>query len=134
MATGALKTDIIYSDIRGDMATNPATDDLLLRTNADSIETSVKNLLQTNYFERPFQPKVGSNIRGLLFELVTPYSADALKSAIIETIDNYEPRCIILDVIVVSDPENNSYAVTITYSLISDDKSRTFNTILARAE
>lgn len=114
------------------MTPNPATDDLLLLTNAAAIEESIKNLLNTNFFERPFQPKIGSNIRGLLFELVTPYTAQILKNAVIETIDNYEPRCILLDVVVIDDSDNNTYAVDITYSLTNDETPRSFNTILER--
>lgn len=66
--------NIVYSDLRSDLAVNPATDDLLLTTNEASIEQSIKNLLNTNRYERVFRPDVGSSIRSLLFENSGPQS------------------------------------------------------------
>ena len=62
------RKEVIYSDIRGDLSLNPATDDVLLVTNEDAIRTSIINLLNTDRYERVMQPNLGSNIRALLFE------------------------------------------------------------------
>ena len=59
------RKEVIYSDIRGDLSLNPATDDVLLVTNEDAIRTSIINLLNTDRYERVMQPNLGSNIRAL---------------------------------------------------------------------
>ena len=133
MATQTTRQEVIYSDVRGDFLDNPATGDLMVYTNEQAIEQSIKNLLLTNYYERPFQKNIGSNIRGLLFELDTPQTQYALREAIIETIDNYEPRCILLDVLIIPSPDINAYFVEITYSIVTREEPITFNVILERA-
>lgn len=133
MAVQTRRQEIVYSDIRGDFIENPATNDLLLYTNETSIEQSIKNLLLTDFYERPFQKDIGSNIKGLLFELDTPQTQYALRQAIIETIDNYEPRCVLLDVLIIPAPDLNAYLVEITYSVVTREEPLTFNVILERA-
>lgn len=128
----ARNTLIIHSDIRSDLAVNPATDDLLLLTNENAVEQSIKNLLQTDFYERPFQPTLGSNIRSLLFELDTPQTAYNLKEAIIKTIENFEPRCQLIDVIIESDPDRNAYNCYITYNIIGDQGEFTTEFVLSR--
>jgi phage baseplate assembly protein W len=132
MAISTKTTKVFYSDLRSDLAVNPATDDVMVNTNEAAIEQSIKNLLQTNFYERLFQPTVGSNIRSLLFELATPQTSYNLKEAVFEVIENYEPRCQIIDVIVENDIDRHSLNVYIEYRAINIDGIRSFNTVLSR--
>ena len=65
----------IYSDLDLDFTRNPVTSDIVKLNDVDSVKRSVKNLIQTNHYERPFHPEIGSDIRGLLFENMTPLTA-----------------------------------------------------------
>lgn len=132
MAISTKTTKVFYSDLRSDLAVNPATDDVMVNTNEAAIEQSIKNLLQTNFYERLFQPTVGSDIRGLLFELSTPQTSYNLKEAVFEVIENYEPRCQIIDVIVENDIDRHSLNVYIEYKAINIDGIRSFSTVLSR--
>ncbi len=132
MAAKTRRQEVVFSDVRGDFLENPATNDLLLYTNEDAIIQSIRNLLLTNRYERPFQKNVGSDITGLLFELDTPMTQYALKNAIIECIENYEPRCNLLNLIIIPAPELNTYIVEITFSLITSQDPVSFNLLLQR--
>ena len=126
------RTNKVYSDIRGDMLLNPATDDVVLYTNEDAIKYSIFNLLTTNYNERPFQPRIGSNVLGMLFENDSQELEEELRAAIIETIDNFEPRCLLTDVIVIPDPDNNTYQVEINYRVLNNEEPQSFALVLDR--
>lgn len=126
------KIDIVYSDLRNDLAPNPATGDIMLRTNEQAIEYSIVNLLTTNRYERLFQPEIGSGILDLLFENDTPATVDILKEQIIDTINNYEPRCVLIDVIVIPRMDDNTYEVEITFKPINSSEARTFSFVLDR--
>jgi len=114
------------------MGVNPATDDVMLVKNEDAIEQSIKNLLQTNFYERLFQPTIGSNIKSLLFELATPQTSYNIKEAVFETIENHEPRCQLIDVIVENDIDRHSINVYIEYKAINVEGTRAFTTVLSR--
>lgn len=131
MAT-TITNNIFYSDLRSDLAVNPANDDVLLNVNEKAIETSIKNLLQTNFYERPFQPRIGSNVKSLLFELATPQTQFNVKEAIIETIENFEPRCRVIDVLVESDEDKHNLNVYITFQAINAERPATFSLVLDR--
>lgn len=132
MAVQTRRQEPIYTDVRGDFVENPATNDLLLASNETAVEQSIRNLLLTNYYERPFQKRLGSNISALLFELDTAQTQYLLREAIIETIENFEPRCILMDVLVIPAPDLNSYFVEITYGIQSREEPITFNVLLER--
>lgn len=114
------------------MAPNPATDDLLLLSNENAVKESIKGLLSTNKYERIWNKRIGSNIRALLFENDTPLTQYALREAILETIDNYEPRAIILDVTIIPSPDENAYYAQITFSLKNSEDPVELSVILNR--
>jgi len=129
----AKRQEVVYSDIRSDVAFHPASNDILLNTNELAIQNSIKNLLMTNRYERPFQPDIGSDVRKMLFENFSMITEARIRNAIIETIENYEPRCNIIDVIVVGDPDNNSFDVEITFNVVNKENPVSFDVILSRA-
>jgi len=131
MAT-TITNNIFFSDLRSDLAVNPANDDVILSVNEKAIETSIINLLQTNFYERPFQPEIGSNIRSLLFELATPQMQYNLKEAVLETIQNFEPRCQVLDILVESNEDEHNLKVYITFQAINAERPVTFDLVLNR--
>lgn len=105
---------------------------MALSFDEQAVIRSVRNLLLTNHFERPFNPDLGSNINALLFELVSPLTANALKNEIITTIKNYEPRADIKEVVVTSLPDQNAYNVSLTFYIENATLPTTVNLLLER--
>lgn len=126
------RKEVIYSDIRGDLSLNPATDDVLLVTNEDAIRTSIINLLNTDRYERVMKPNLGSNIRALLFENADVQTAYNLRELIYETIETFEPRCQLIDVIVEDDQDRNAYNLYITFTLINKSEPQLLEFALER--
>jgi phage baseplate assembly protein W len=89
------------------------------------------NILSTNHYERPFRPRFGGNIRHYLFENITPATLQIIKSNIISVINTFEPRANVLDVVVSAGSDENTLAITITFSLINNTKPNTLNLTLA---
>jgi hypothetical protein len=122
----------IYSDFTDDMFFHPVKGDIVRKTNEDAVSQSIRNLLKTNYYDRPFNPKIGSNLRAALFELSTEFSEIAVKAAIVEMITNFEPRADLLDVTIKADPDNYTYNATITFAIVNKQQPVTINVLLER--
>lgn len=123
---------IVYQDFPLDFTIHPVRKDLVLLTNADAVIRSIRNLLQTNHYEVPFHPEIGCNIRRLLFENITEFTARDISRFIQETIENFEPRCTIQSLAVDPDEEHNQYHVTLTVYIESSSAPLTVNLILER--
>tara|TARA_Y100000004_G_C8835060_1_gene377909 strand:- start:136 stop:561 length:426 start_codon:yes stop_codon:yes gene_type:complete len=104
-----------YSDLNLNFTKNPATNDVARLTDIEAVKRAVRNLILTNRFERPFHPEIGSSIRDLLFELITPLNAVLLQDRIEEVIENFEPRASVQQVIVQDEIDQNRYRVTISF-------------------
>lgn len=105
----------LYSDIDFTFTRKPVVGDVALSYNENAVIRSIRNLLLTNEYERPFNPELGSNINALLFEPDSPFTATSLESEITNTIKNYEPRANLVDVTVNPAPDNNAYRVQVTF-------------------
>jgi len=126
------QSNVIYSDMRTDFAFHPITKDLIVITNEASVTQAIVNLLLTNYYERPYSPTVGGNLTGQMFELISPTEQIVLINSITETIQNFEPRAIIIDVQVAPDSSNYQYLATITFSLLNSQQPTTVSVSLTR--
>lgn len=104
-----------YRDLDLDFFANPSTGDVFKKEGEEAIKRSVRNILFTNFYERLFQPSIGSNVRKLLFEPINPFTLTLLQNAIKETINNFEPRVTMIDVTVSSDIDNNGFNVRLQY-------------------
>jgi phage baseplate assembly protein W len=120
----------VYIDFQSNFTIHPIKKDLTRLTNEDAVKRSIRNILQTDYYERRFRPKFGANIRAYLFENMTPITLHAIKSAVITAIENHEPRANIIDV-VVSGGDNNAVDVTLTFSIINSLQIVSLTTSLA---
>lgn len=105
----------VYSDFMIDLNFHPNTNTLMVNKDIQAVNRAMKNLLLTNKYERLFNPTLGSNIRSVLFENMSPFIEDDLREMIKETIENYEPRVSILEVEVVAKPDSNGFDITIQY-------------------
>ena len=110
-----------FKDISATFQKSPINDDLIILKNTNAIARSIRNLVLTIPGEKPFQPDIGSNISQMLFENMDKLTAAALKDEIITTIENYEPRVDVNDVICEPNYDNNEYHVTVKYYIIGID-------------
>jgi len=106
-----------YSDIGIGFVAHPITGNIQRKVDSDAIKQSVKSLVLTNFYERPFKPDIGSSLRYLLFELFTPATKQMMENAIGEVIKNYEPRVELQTVNVKEDPNNNYLESTIIFKI-----------------
>ncbi|AGS81097.1 hypothetical protein [Caulobacter phage Cr30] len=131
MASSAIQTEKIYTDIPTDFSFHPIKKDLMIISNEEAVKTSIKNLLRTNYYERN-DPLIGSNLESQLFELTGLPAQLVIEESIKTTIENHEDRCQIISVKVAVDPDRNQINATVTFSLISNPEPITLTTILTR--
>ena len=104
-----------YSDLDLLFKAHPISGDVTLKTDADAVKRAVKNIVLTNYYERPFKPSLGGNIRGLLFELDTDRKLNRAKERLTKTIEDFEPR--VENVRCRFKTEGNSLDVTVFYNI-----------------
>jgi phage baseplate assembly protein W len=121
-----------YSDLDLDFIAHPMTKDVVVKTGADAIKRSVRNLVLTNFYEKPFRPGIGSNAVKLLFDNITPLVANFLENAITEVIKNYEPRVEVLRVTVVPDYDNNGYTARLDFVILNRNEPLTTTIFLER--
>lgn len=121
-----------YRDFDLSFSQNPLTNDLARKTDANAITQSVKSLLYTSYYERPFRPRVGSSIRSVLFEPADYITMAELRSGIEEVITNYEPRINVQKIDIEDQAERNAYGITIVYKLVNTTDAREINVTLKR--
>ncbi len=111
MATGK------FTDLDLDFLPHPITQDVTRKIDDEAIKRAVRNLILTNSYERPFHPELSSGIRELLFENMTPLTAQVINNRIKDVIRVYEPRVDLIDVAVDMNLDANRYGVTILFRL-----------------
>ena len=100
---------------------NPLSNDLIALKNENAIARSVRNIIFTVPGEKMFNPDFGTNINDSLFELLDETSAIVIKDQITYSLETYEQRISLIDVIVVPDFDNNGYDVEISYRIVGAD-------------
>lgn len=122
----------IYSDIDLNFLAHPNTGDVSRKYDVDAVKQALKTLILTNFYERPFQPKFGSPVYGMLFENIDVPSANSLKLRLELLISQYEPRVRAQEVTVVPLYDENSFRVSIYFYVVGVRDPVTFSTILKR--
>ena len=128
-----LSATVPYADLDlRDPFVNPIRKDLIAVTDIDAVKSSIRNLVLTNYYEVPFKPFRGSNIRALLFENADSFTAMAIQKEIKRVIEEYEPRVNRVVVDVVDRSDVNTYYITINFNVISINTTGFVNFYLER--
>jgi phage baseplate assembly protein W len=122
----------IFSDLDLNFTPHPVTGDLVQRIDENAVKQALKNLLQIRHFEKPWHSEIGSPLRELLFENITPVTERMAQRAIIDVISNFEPRVNIIDVNVIASPENNSLYINLVFKIINTERPITLDFILER--
>ena len=121
-----------FRDIDLDFDRNAVTNDVNVVEDVIAIKRSVRNLIQTNFYERPFHPELGCGIRELLFEPFTPMTRVFLQRKIEEVLINYEPRIELQNVAVDDDQDNNRLVVDIYFYIVGVSGPQVVQTFLQR--
>ena len=122
---------ITYADIDLSFANKPSGD-IFKKEHAAAVKQSVRNLLMTNFSEKPFLPRYGGNLNSFLFSLNTEVDELALEEKIIETVEIFEPRASVKNVEVISNDNRNEIAVTVTFQVLSTNEVITTEISLTR--
>lgn len=122
----------IFSDIDLNFTAHPVTKDITRRFDENAVKSSLKNLVLTSNYERPFHSEIGSPIRALMFESFSPMFVATLKKSIINMIDNFEPRVVVIEVLINNRPDDNAVEVTIEFRIVNTEKPLTLGLVLER--
>ena len=121
----------LYKDIDLTFAARPSGE-IFKKTDAAAVKQAIKNLMLTNHFEKPFQPKFGANLRALLFDLADEEAEEDIEERCKLAIGVFEPRAEALNVTAISNPDRNSIQVVLEFRVINTEELVKFTTTLAR--
>lgn len=132
MANESLKITRLYKDLDLSFTANPVTGDVSKKIDVNAVKQSLNILMQTNFYERPFEPEKGANLRGYLFEPMSSLTAGLIQNTIEKIIENYEPRVKIDTITVTANLDTNSYDVELRYFVIGIDRPQILTANLKR--
>jgi phage baseplate assembly protein W len=121
-----------FSDLDLNFTAHPVTKDITRRFDENAVKTSLRNLILTSNYERPFHSEIGSPIKRLLFEPATPMTQVMIKKAVEDTVINFEPRVQLLEVDVNVSPDNNSVYVSIYFKIVNTERPLSLDLVLER--
>lgn len=119
----------LYSDIDLTLATKSSgqVGDIYKKTDAAAVKQSIKTLVLTNRFEKPYRPSFGGNLGGMLFELINEETGEEIIERVTESIERYEPRAKVLNIDVYANPDQNSISVRLEFRVINTNVVETLN-------
>lgn len=132
MATSIISSPRDYSDLDLNFVVHPVRKDINKLTGVQAVISSVKNLLLTAHYEKPFHPEIGSNIRRMLFEPMDAIVATNLQKEIEQTLLNFEPRVRVTRIIVSPDYDNNGFKVDLEFNVLNRTEPVSIRFFLSR--
>ena len=108
-----------YRDLDLFFSRKNGTNDIEKITDIEAVKRSIRNLVLTNFYEKPFHPEIGSGIRDMLFENMSTMTAIILARKIEDVIENFEPRVRLISVRADSNLDRNEYEVTIEFFVVN---------------
>ena len=110
-----------FKDLSITFKKHPVTNDLVQVKDKAAIVQAMTSLILTNKGERLFQPEIGCDVSGMLFEPLDFGTAGLIKSSIKETLDKFEQRIAVNDILCTPDYNNNGYSVEVFYTIVGRD-------------
>ena len=121
-----------YKDLDLDFTRHPVTNDVIKIEDVNAVKRSVRNLVNTQFYERPFHPELGCGVRDLLFENFTPMTGIFIRRKIEEVLVNYEPRANISSIGVNEDADRNGISVEVNFYVLNLPNPVSVTTTLKR--
>lgn len=121
-----------FRDLDLNFNIHPVKKDITKHVGDMAVINSVRNLLSTNHYEKPFRPEIGGNIRSLLFENLDTVTSTLLQKEILRIVETFEPRASVEELVVQPSYESNSFSVTIRFSIINRTEPVTISFLLER--
>ena len=125
-------SQVIYSDFDNQFITNPITKSLNKKTNRDAVKQAVKNLILTDFGERPFNADIKVVLEDIYSNLLLRIYKNQIKEAVFTTIRNYEPRANIIDCLVEDRIDLNAISITVAFEIVNDPQAIVLDVILER--
>ena len=132
MATVISSSSRQYKDLDLNFLIHPVRKDINKHKDEMAVINSIKNLMMTNHYERPFQPDLGSNVRRLLFENLDKITAISMEREIRQVVENYEPRAQIKTLDILPYVDNNGFSVRMEFYIMNMTDPVTINFFLER--
>ena len=132
MANETLKISRLYKDLDLSFTRNPVTGDVSKKIDVNAVKQSLNILMQTNFYERPFAPEKGANLRGYLFEPMSNLVANVLQSTVRNMIASYEPRVRIETIVVRPNFDMDSYEIELRFFVVGISSPQTLVAQLKR--
>ena len=108
-----------YSDLDLFFTKKISNSDVNKLTDIQAVKRSIRNLVLLNTYEKPFHPEISSGVRGMLFENMTPITANILARKIEDVINNFEPRARLISVTAIPDLDRNAYEVAVQFYVVN---------------
>lgn len=123
-----------FSDFNLLFTANPVTGDITRKNDEEAIKASIKNLITTKNYERPFHPEIGCQVYGLLFENLSSVTVQIMRKTIFDVINKFEPRVGVLDVKILSEniDRPNDIDVEVTFLILNSERPITLSTTITR--
>ncbi len=118
-----------YTDLDLFFGKKATSKDISKVTDFQAVKRSVRNLVLTNHYEKPFHPEIGSGVRGILFEPMTPLTAYVLTRKIEDVITNFEPRARLIGVNAIPNLDRNEYECTVSFFVVNAPTELVYLTI-----
>ena len=131
-STGTKRNTKVWKDLNLNFTSHPTTKDVIKLEGVNAVKRSVRNLINLNHYEKPFHPEIGSNVRDILFEPMTPLTEVFLAKKIEEVLINHEPRVRLVRVNINSNPDQNRYRVWIEFYVVNHPEPVQVETFLER--
>lgn len=121
-----------FSDLNLLFTASPSTGDITKKVDEEAIKASLRNLISTKNYERPFHPEIGCQLFALLFENFTSVTTQVMRKTIADVVNKFEPRVNILDIKLSETEDQNNLDVSITFKIINTERPVTLNTLIQR--
>ena len=126
------KSTRTYVDLDLDFTRHPVNNDVVKITDVEAVKRSVKNLINTQFYERPFHPELGCGVRDMLFENYTPMTGIFMRRKIEEVLSNYEPRASLSSIQVNEQMDRNAIDVVVNFYVLNLPNPVSVTTTLQR--
>ena len=121
-----------YSDFNLLFTRHPVTGDVTKKNDEEAVKASLRNLISTRNYERPFHPEIGCQIYSLLFENFTPVTVQVMKKTIFDVINKFEPRATVLEVNIRDKSDENQIDLDIIFRINNSERPITLTTFITR--